>query len=310
MNYGEWLRVWFANYVEPTAKSKTRERYAEIIEKRLCPKIGDYGVESLTPLVLQTYVTELLRSGNLQTGKGLSANTVNGIVTVIQNSLKTAYISGVAKTYAADKIKRPKTAERTVTCFTLREQKRIERVALESDKPHLKGVVLCLYSGLRIGELLALTWDDVDFSRKTIDVNKTSHEAKDKNGRFCRIVEAPKTLSSKRIIPLPKKIFALLRGMKKQSKGEHVVCGKSGNPVSIRCYQSAFAALLKKANVERKGFHALRHTFATRALECNMDVKTLSEILGHKNSSITLNRYVHSLPEHKAEMMNKLGELL
>lgn len=82
------------------------------------------------------------------------------------------------------------------------------------------------------------------------------------------------------------------------------------NPISIRSYQRTFSLLLKKLKIEHKGFHALRHTFATRALEYGMDVKTLSEILGHKNANITLNRYVHSLTKHKQEMMNNLGKLL
>lgn len=81
-------------------------------------------------------------------------------------------------------------------------------------------------------------------------------------------------------------------------------------PVSVRSYQRSFELLQKKLKIPRRGFHSLRHTFATRALECGMDVKTLSEILGHKNPTITLNRYVHSLMEHKRDMMNRLGKLL
>jgi len=80
--------------------------------------------------------------------------------------------------------------------------------------------------------------------------------------------------------------------------------------ISVRSYQKTFASLLKKIGIEHKGFHSLRHTFATRALECGMDVKTLSEILGHKSPNITLTRYVHSLMEHKKNMMNKIGKLL
>ena len=97
--------------------------------------------------------------------------------------------------------------------------------------------------------------------------------------------------------------------MKKQSKSDYVIENK-GTAVFMRSYQRTFELLLKRLNIPHKGFHALRHTFATRALECGMDVKTLSEILGHKNATITLNRYAHSLWEHKSEMMNKLGKLL
>ena len=97
--------------------------------------------------------------------------------------------------------------------------------------------------------------------------------------------------------------------MKKKSKSEFVIADGEKS-VFMRSYQRTFELLLKKLNLPHKGFHSLRHTFATRALECGMDVKTLSEILGHKNAAITLNRYAHSLWEHKFEMMNKLGKLL
>lgn len=101
----------------------------------------------------------------------------------------------------------------------------------------------------------------------------------------------------------------MLKEMKKKSKCEFVIA-EGEKFVFMRSYQRTFELLLKKLKIPHKGFHSLRHTFATRALECGMDVKTLSEILGHKNPTITLNRYVHSLWEHKKEMMNKLSMLL
>ncbi len=108
---------------------------------------------------------------------------------------------------------------------------------------------------------------------------------------------------------MPKRILAILKEHKKRSKSEYVV-SDNGKPIYLRSYQRTFELLLKKLNIPHKGFHALRHTFATRALECGMDVKTLADILGHKNPQITLNRYVHSLMDHKRMMMNKLDKLL
>ena len=114
MKYGMWLDEWFRNYIQPSSKIKTCERYSEIIEKHLKVKLGEYELDELTPLVLQRYVTGLMQSGNIVTGKGLAANSVNGIITVIQNSLKLAYTLGELKEYTADKIKRPKTKEKEV----------------------------------------------------------------------------------------------------------------------------------------------------------------------------------------------------
>lgn len=308
MKYKKWLDEWFKNYIQPSSKIKTCERYSEIIEKHLKVKLGEYELDELTPLVLQRYITELMQSGNMKTEKGLAANSVNGIITVIQSSLKLAYTLGEIREYTADKIKRPKTKEKEVTCFTLPEQKKIEQAVLASKKPKLFGIVLCLYTGLRIGELLALEWTDIDFNKVTITVNKTCHDGRDEEGRLCRITDTPKTTSSRRTIPFPKQLLPLLKEHKKKSDSQYVI-SSDGYGITVRSYQRSFELLQKRLGIERRGFHSLRHTFATRALECGMDVKTLSEILGHKNATVTLNRYAHSMLEHKKEMMNKLGKI-
>ena len=211
--------------------------------------------------------------------------------------------------YIGDKIKRPRASEKKVECFSMSEQKKIEQYILNNENTRFFGVLLCLYTGLRIGELLALEWTDIDMSKGELRVTKTCHYGKDENGVFGRITDIPKTQSSIRNIPIPKQLMPHLRVAKKKSRSTHIVSNGS-NLISIRSYQRSFSTLLKKLNIPHRGFHSLRHTFATRALECGMDIKTLSEILGHKNPTVTLNRYAHSMMEHKKEMMNKLGKLL
>ena len=309
MLYKDWLSNWLENYVQPSAKQRTYTRYKEIVEQHIITQLGELDLAEITPYVLQCYVTELLKSGNLRTAKGLSANSVNSIITVIQNTLKAAHSLGIIGEYVGDKIKRPRASEKKVECFSMSEQKKIEQYILNDESPRFFGVLLCLYTGLRIGELLALEWSDIDMSKSELRVNKTCHYGKDENGTFCRITDIPKTQSSIRTIPIPRQLMSRLREVKKKSLSTHVVANGS-NLISIRSYQRSFALLLKRLNIQHRGFHSLRHTFATRALECGMDVKTLSEILGHKSPTVTLNRYAHSLMEHKKEMMNKLGKLL
>ena len=309
MLYKEWLSIWLENYVQPSVKRRTYTRYRDIAEQHIIPEFGELELSEITPYVLQCYVTELLKSGNLRTGKGLSANSVNSIITVIQNTLKTAYSLGKVSEYVGDKIKRPRASEKKVECFSITEQKKMEQYILNEGNTRFFGVLLCLYTGLRIGELLALEWEDVDMKKGELQVNKTCHYGKNDSGSFGRITDMPKTKSSIRTIPIPKQLMPHLREAKKKSRSTHIVSNGS-NLISIRSYQRSFSALLKKLNIPHRGFHSLRHTFATRALECGMDVKTLSEILGHKNPTVTLNRYAHSLMEHKKEMMNKLGKLL
>ena len=228
---------------------------------------------------------------------------------MLKNSLRAARRTGIIDHEYSDSIQMPKVHEKEVSCFSVAEQKKIERAVLESGKDRLFGIVLCLYTGLRIGELMALKWEDIDLQRGTLWVNKTSRD-RWQNGQYIRQLDTPKTVSSKRIIPIPKQLLPHLRVIKKRSQSAFVISGKNGKDVPLRSYQKTFERLLVRECIPHKGFHALRHTFATRALECGMDVKTLSKILGHKNATITLNRYAHSLLEHKREMMNKLGKLL
>ena len=308
MKYITWLNEWLENYIKPSAKQRTYERYRQIISLHIIPTLGDLNITEITVITLQRFITDLLTSGNKKTKQGLSANFVNTVISVLQNSLKTAHLIGLAPEYVASKLKRPKSIEKQVDCFTVLEQKKIENAVLNSKKGKMFGIVLCLYTGLRIGELLALTWSDIDFDKGLLVVSKTCHDGKI-NGAHSRIIDTPKTAHSRRIIPLPKQILPLLKNLKKRSTCEYIIA--DGNkPVFVRSYQRTFELLLNKLKIPHKGFHSLRHTFATRALECGMDVKTLSELLGHKNATITLNRYAHSMLEHKAEMMNRLGKLL
>lgn len=304
MKYIDWLTQWLESYIRPSVKVRTYERYYLIIEQHIKDSIGNIELDALSPLVLQKFISELLQNGNRKTGKGLSANSVNAVISVIQGSLRTAHLLGLSKEYTADKLKRPKLKEKPVECFTMSEQKQIEQSILNGKKDKMYGILLCLYSGLRIGELIALQWSDIDFVKGILTVSKSCHDGQDG-----LIIDEPKTTNSRRLIPLPKQLLPILKGIKKKSNSPFVVSA-NGSSVSVRSYQRSFELLLKRLNIPHKGFHSLRHTFATRALECGMDVKTLSEILGHKNPTVTLNRYAHSLMEHKADMMNRLGKLL
>lgn len=298
----DWLNEWLKWYVKPATKFRTYKKYKRQIEIHILPALGEYELHELTATVLQRFTVDLSE-------KGLSANTVNGIISVLKSSLKRAVALGIAEKEYTDCIVRPKQREKQVECFSKDEQRKIEQYIYEKKKTKLFGILLCLYTGLRIGELLALTWNDVDLQKGVISVSKSCHDGW-KNGAYVKIVDTPKTLCSDRVIPLPKQLLSKMKEHRKQSAGEFVVGGRSEYGAQVRSYQKTFELLLKRLNIPHKGFHSLRHTFATRALECGMDVKTLSEILGHKNPTITLKRYAHSMMEHKAEMMNRLGKLL
>ncbi len=299
MKYQDWLGEWLAVCVRPTVKQRTYEKYERICRLKLVPVLGNYELDELSPSVLQRCIADMVPS--------FSAITVNIAVSVLKSSLKKAVAYGHAAREFSGVISRPRAPEQKVECFTREEQKKLEAYILKSDRKKLVGVLLCLYTGLRIGELLALTWDDIDFAAGVLSVTRSCHDGWSEAG-FYQIVEAPKTGSSTRLIPLPKQLLCILKRLKKEGGGPYVIGGK--DPTPVRSYQRTFELLQKKLHIPHRRFHVLRHTFATRALECGMDVKTLSEILGHKNPTVTLNRYVHSLMEHKQQMMNRLGKFL
>lgn len=308
MTYKNWLAEWLENYIQTSNKARTYERYKNMVAIHIAPHLGEYEVDDISAIVLQKFISTLLCKDNKRTQIGLSPSYIACIMAVVKSSLKTAHTLGIVSKYNANNVKLPKIVEKQVDCFSVQEQKKIENYILNNNKAQLKGIIICLYTGLRIGELLALTWDNIDFEKRTLIVSKSCHDGY-VNGKHCVIMDTPKTQNSARQIPLSKSIIPLLKELKKNSKCEYVI-SYNGKQILVRTYQRTFELLLKKLNIPHKGFHSLRHTFATRAIECGMDVKTLSEILGHKNATITLNRYAHSLWEHKVDMMNKIGKLL
>lgn len=300
MLYKDWLKTWLENTIKPMTKYRTYEKYGRIVNKHLIPSLGEYEIQGLLALILQSYIAELCRQ--------YAVSSVIGIISVISSSLDRAFKIGIADKNYADSIIYPKIKESEVQCFTVSEQKKIEGYIMQSGKDKLFGIILCLYTGLRIGELLALKWSDIDFNKALLTVSKSCRDTW-KNGKYVKVFDTPKTVNSRRIIPIPKQLIQSLKAIKKHSNSDMIVSGKDDKQISIRSYQRTFGLLLKKIQVEHKSFHVLRHTFATRAIECGMDVKTLSEIMGHKNPTVTLKRYVKSLLEHKTAMMNKLGKL-
>ncbi len=303
MKYGEWINEWLELYVKASTKERTYKKYRRQAEKYILPALGDIDVNELSAVELQRFSVSLTEE------RGLAPDSVNFIVAILRASLRKGVALGVVKRQYSDAIVRPKARRGRAACFTKAEQKMIEDYVLEKQKPYLFGILLCLYSGLRIGELLALTWDDVDFQKGTVSVTKSCHDSW-RDGRYIKVTDTTKTQSSERVIPLPKQLMGHLKRIKKETGARFVVTGRGEYGAEVRSYQRTFETVQRNLGIEHRGFHALRHTFATRALEVGMDVKTLSEILGHKDPSVTLRRYAHSLTEHKAEMMNRVGRLL
>ncbi len=302
MKLKKLLELWLERYMKHTIKIRTYNRYKSICDLHLIKDLGEYELEELKPNVLQDFLLKKIDDH-------YSTNTIKGIVSVLKQALRLAItLEFVDKEYCSN-LKMPSSEEKEISVFTKKEQQVIESFCLNHKKRNYIGIVICLYTGIRLGELLALTWNDIDFNSNLLTINKTSYSAK-VDGKTQIIVDKPKTKKSNRVIPLPNQLVKLLKIIKKESNSKYVITTRNSGMVGNRSYQRTFKFILKKVNVPYRNFHSLRHTFATNAIELGMDVKTLAEILGHTNAMITLNRYSHSLLNYKIEMMNKLGKNL
>ena len=309
MLYNEWLDLWLQKYVKITVKLKTYDYYTRLINTHIKPILGKYDLDNLSPALLQDFVIYKLEHGNIVTGNTLANGSVINITKLVKQSICMAYDLNITKINNSNKIKLPTNPRTKITAFEKYEQEILEKYCLNNKKSNYVGIILCLYTGIRIGELLALTWDDVDFKNKFISITKTAYEIK-QNGKYTIYVDTPKTNNSNRVIPISNTLIKILKSIQKSATSKFIICTKSNTMVGTRSYQKTFERILNKLELPYKNFHSLRHTFATRAIEFGMDIKTLSEILGHKNPAVTLQRYAHSMTAHKIEIMNKFGKML
>lgn len=299
----EWLEIYEKEHI----KSRTYSRYQGLITAHINPMLGEQNIEDLSRRDIQEFLSQQKAEGNIRTGGGkLSATSANLMLTVLNLAFEYACDMEIIEQNPCTRIRRSREDAKKVEAFTKEEQRKIETAIMESEDSRLFGILLCLYTGVRIGELLGLEWSDVDLQRGLIQISKTIYRDKDESGEWQLVVDKPKTASSDRVIPMPTYITQMLIERKEYARSVYVIENKKGERMSIRSYQYMFECLTEKAGVRKLNFHALRHTFATRAIECGMDIKTLSEIMGHKNASITLNRYAHSMMDTKIEMMQKL----
>lgn len=170
------------------------------------------------------------------------------------------------------------------------------------------GVLICLYTGIRIGELCALRWENINLDRKMMTINRTMYRVIDSNGTYkTKIVfSPPKSATSERDIPIAEFLVERLR---KRQKEEGFVINNKGKFVEPAVYRRRYRQLLELADIAYITYHAIHHTFAVLALELGVDVKTLSELLGDSSVSTKLNYYWHSLPDHKRNQIELIGSL-
>lgn len=280
-----WLEIWLKS--QCALKPTTKAIYQSYIDNHINTGLGSIPLKKLNRDILQSFIN----------GLALSPSTIKGIFSILKSALSVAEDKGFVSNIWS-KVKLPQKQKSIVQVLTPAQQQRLEQALSENAD---MGILICLYTGLRIGELCALKWSDINFETAQLTVNGT--QARTEKG--IEIIP-PKSKTSKREIPIPPFLLNKLRAMPYSC--EYVI-SRNKKPFDIRTYRRLFKKLLKDTSLPDMKFHCLRHTFATRALEVGMDYKTLSEILGHSSVGITLDLYAHSLKEHKIKQMNKLDAI-
>lgn len=308
--FGEVLNLWMANN-KIRLKGGTINKYQNLIDTHIIPELGLIRITELDSTRINCFLERKLSNGKIDGSGGLAPSYVRSIMLVVNAALNFA----VSEQYCLPlrtPVCKPAIPKTELTILSLGEQQRLENSLLQEFGFTCAGILISLHTGLRIGEICALTWEDVDLKNMIIHVRHTIARVKaevNSSGSSTHLVlDTPKTKASTRDIPISTLLLPVLIKLRSFSSRGFLL---SGNDVFVkpRTFEYRYHKMLEQCNIPSVNFHALRHTFATRCVEAGVDVKSLSEILGHANVSITLNTYVHSSMEMKRNQLEKLTTL-
>lgn len=279
-----------------TLKETSYSRYYELISKHIRPSFGNINTNKIDNDMVSKFILKKI-------DEKLSPKTIKDITTLFKQIAKYGNLNITVSS--------PKTSKNAIRILNELEQKNLELYIQNNFNNKELGIFIALYMGLRIGEVCALKWSDIDFENELISIKRTISRVKnfdnltDKKTKL--IFTEPKTDNSKRVIPIPKSILHFLKAVKdKCNCDEYYVLTNTAKFIEPRSYYNHYKKILKKLELGGFHFHTLRHTFATRCIELGFDPKTLMEILGHSDIKITLAFYVHPTNHLKIESMNKL----
>ena len=302
MTIGKCMDIWIKNehnYI----KESTYVLYLTIIEKHLKVYFKNRKINTISNKDFESFIADKLKFGRLDGKGGLSRKTVKDMVVILKAVLNFAMKQKIIKRIEFDyKIPQKKVLKK-VEIFTFEERLKIYRYIRNNLSSRTLGILICLCTGLRIGEICALKWGDIDLENGIISINSTIQRIYTSTIKKSKvIISSPKTQESKRSIPIASELILLLKKFK-TDKNFYVISGNQ-KYIEPRTYRKFFKKILAILNISKLKFHSLRHTFATQAIENNIDYKTVSEILGHSSVNTTLNLYIHPNLEYKKKCMD------
>lgn len=333
LTFGEFLKTWLADYGAARLSATAQNRYRQIIELRVIPKLGDIMLTKLRPMHLQRFYRELMEEGRLdQPGKPLSQASLTYHHAVLHKALDSAVKQQLIPYNPADAVEPPKLHQREVRVTDVADEEddfeeKVQvldegqvAIMLEAARatPYYPLLFVAVWTGMRRGELLGLRWQDIDFDAGTIRVRQTLGAVPGQPLFF----KPPKTKKSRRTIEVNEDVLNVLRRHKEEQAknklmlGQNyddkdlVFCQENGQPMHPDTISSWFPAFLADIGLPRLKFHALRHTHASLLLKAGVEIKTISERLGHSSVGITYDIYSHLMPGMQREAVEALEKLL
>ncbi len=326
LTVGEWMDRWLEAYAKPTIKLSTYVSYEQYIRTHIKPNLGTKYLNTLRVDELQDFFNERSRSGNVaRKGKGFAPKTL----TNLRNMMHLAFAQAVQNRLRPDNpiegVRLPRAEKNEMRVLTLPEQERLITAAKMAPEPSAFGVIFTLFTGIRLGELCGLRWENVDMDGRSFKVCETRNRLPnfDDSIETSTSVETratTKTDNSRRTVYIMDSLYQDFVKYKQiqdsigaqfpnYNPDGYVFCQENGQPYEPRTYQDLFKRCVRRAGIADANFHSLRHTFATRSLEQGMDVVTLSKLLGHASPAVTLEKYGHSVEEHKRRSVEMLDGL-
>ncbi len=310
MKVKDCAKLWLDEVKSGGRKWQTYVKYAKIIELRILPQMGETETEELNEAALREFLS---RQRGMKSGRELASSTINQIIAVLNGIFAYAAEKGMISAGVKVRMRGRRKPNKGADVFDRYEQARLEREIERwwEHNPRCEGYRLALYTGMRIGELAALRWQDVDLISGTINVVREAYYTEDGEGGYRTFIDTPKSLSSVRIVPVPDKLKKYLRRLRAAFPcSRYVLAGRDDGVINIGAFRRSFISLQKRCGLRVRNFHVLRHTYATRLLEEGADFKTLSELLGHESPAVTMRVYGHTLMRTKKLYVNRLGKLL
>lgn len=316
MTLNEWIDYYMLEYKKRFVKPTTYINYSAKVRNHIKPAIGHYKLKALRQDIIQKFVNSL-------TDKGLAPSTVIDVFKLLSNALETAVDDGLIVRNVADRVKLPKNPKPKINVLTLEQQNAFVEQAKETYMGELFIFDLC--TGMRLGELLGLKWNDIDFEKKQLKVTRTLRKVKDpdKPDEMWHLeFGTTKTEASERTIPLNETAIRILFDVQKQQivnkekasiayeDDDLVFCTKLGRPLGPNNMLRTFNSICDKIGVSGLHPHCLRHTFATRGAENNVDVRVMQNFLGHVSIKQTADTYTHVLKDLKHNEILKLDSVV